>query len=107
MSPSTIKSSRAEIRLRVGKGARIPLVNDGSACAIVSMHIATSGQSGQPLFFCPSGQHGISPDMADISVISATEIRFAAAGVTSGAATSPAITSIASKRPMSRRAFMA
>src|SRR5882762_316855 len=70
------------------------------------MHIATSGQSGQLLFFCPSGQHGMSPDMADISLISPTGSGFAAAGVTSGAATSPTITKTASRRPMSRRRFM-
>jgi hypothetical protein len=70
------------------------------------MHIATSGQSWQPLFFCPSGQQGMSPDMADMSLISAAASRFAAAGVTSGAATSPTMTNIASKRPMSRRTFM-
>jgi hypothetical protein len=70
------------------------------------MHIATSGQSGQFLFFCPSGQHGMSPDIAAMSLISLTDSRFAAAGDTSGATTSPAITKTASKRPMSRRRFM-
>jgi hypothetical protein len=70
------------------------------------MHIATSGQSGQLLFFCPSGQHGISPGMADISFISPTGSDFAAAGATSGAATSPTITKTARRRPMSRRRFM-
>src|SRR5258706_16379691 len=73
---------------------------------MVNMHIATSGQSGQLLFFSPSGQHGMSPDMADISLISPTGSGFAAAGVTSGAATSPTITRTASRRPMSRRRFM-
>src|SRR5260370_17719097 len=70
------------------------------------MHIATSGQSGQLLFFCPSGQHGVSPDIADISLISPTGSGFAGAGVTNGAATSPAITKTASRRPMSRRRFI-
>ena len=79
----------------------------GSTWAIVNMHIATSGQSGQLLLFCPSGQHGMSPDMADISLISPTGSGLAAAGVTSGAATSPTITKTASRRPMSRRRFMA
>src|SRR5258708_26795426 len=73
---------------------------------MVSMHVATSGQSGQLLFFCPSGQHGMSPDMADISLISLKGSSFAAAGATSGAAASPTITKTASRRPMSRRRFM-
>lgn len=104
MRPSAIKSSRAKDSLRVWKEIWIALVGDGSAWAIVSMHIATSGQSWQLLLFWPSGQHGMSPDIA---VISAAAGGFAAAGVTSGAATSPTITKTASKRPMSRRRFMA
>jgi hypothetical protein len=48
----------------------------------------------------------MSPDIAAMSLISLTDSRFAAAGDTSGAATSPAITKTASKRPMSRRKFM-
>jgi hypothetical protein len=48
----------------------------------------------------------MSPDMAAISLISPTSARFATAGVTSGAATSPTITKTASRQPMSRRRFM-
>ena len=107
MRPSAIKSSRAKDSLRIWKETWIPFVRDGSAWAMFSMHIATSGQSRQLLLFWPSGQHGMSPDIAVISVISAAAGRFAAAGVTSGAATSPTITKTASKRPMSRRRSMA
>ncbi len=106
MRPSAIKSSRAKDSLWVWKEIWIAFVGDGSAWAIVSMHIATSGQSWQLLLFCPSGQHGMASEIAAISVISAA-IRVAAAGVTSGAATSPTITKTVSKRPMSRRRFMA
>src|SRR6266851_4247890 len=70
------------------------------------MHVATSGQSWQFLSFCPSGQHGMSPAIAAISLISPTDSHFAAAGVTSGAATSPTITKTARRRPVSRRRFM-
>jgi hypothetical protein len=48
----------------------------------------------------------MSPYMAAISLISPTDSRFAAAGVTSGAATSPTIAKTASIRPVSRRRFM-
>src|SRR6266850_1131884 len=106
MRPSAIKSTSAKDSVRVRKETWIALVGDELARAIVSMHIATSGQSWQLLFFCPSGQHGMSPDIADISLISPTGSGFAAAGVTSGAATSPTITKTASRRPMSRRRFM-
>ena len=97
MRPSAIKSTRENDSLRVWKVTWIAFVQNGSAGAIVIMHIATSGQSGQLLFFCPPGQHGMSPDMADISLISPTGSRFAAAGVTSGAVTSPTITRTASR----------
>jgi len=102
MRPSAIKSTSAKDSVRVRKETWIALVGDELARAIVSMHIATSGQSWQLLFFCPSGQHGMSPDIAAIPLISPTGRRFAAAGVTSGAATKPTITKTASKRPMSR-----
>jgi len=52
------------------------------------MHIATSGQSEQSFLFCSSGQQGIS---ADISVIETADSLLAAAGVASGATTSPTI----------------
>src|SRR6266478_3085103 len=71
------------------------------------MQVATSGQSWQFLSFSPSGQHGMSAGIVDISLISPTGGRLAAAGVTSGAATSPTITKTASRRQMSRRKFMA
>ena len=106
MRPSAIKSTRENDSLRVWKVTGIALVGNGSTGAIVIMHIATSGQSGQFLFFCPSGQQGMSPDMLDISLISATGSRFAAAGVTSGAATSPTMTKTASRRAISRRRFI-
>src|ERR1700704_5167788 len=70
LRPSAIRSTRAKDSLRLWKVTWITLAEDGSACAIVSMHIATSGQSGQLLLFCSSGQHGMSPDIAAISVIS-------------------------------------
>jgi hypothetical protein len=104
--PSAIKSTRENDGLWVWKVTCMAFVGTGSAGAIVIMHVATSGQSGQPLFFCPSGQQGMSPDIADISLVSATGSRFAAAGVTSGATTNPTITKTASRRPMSRRRFM-
>ena len=106
MRPSANKSTRAKNSLWVWKETRIPFVGDGSAGAIVSMHIATSGQSWQLLFFCPSGQHCMSPDIAAISLISPKASRLAADDVTSGAATSPAITKTASRRAMSRRRFI-
>src|SRR5258708_39530682 len=106
MRPSAIKSTNAKDSVRVRKETWITPVRDGLARAIASMHIATSGQSWQLLFFCPSGQHGMSPDIAAISLISPTGRRFAAAGVTRGAATKPTITKTASKRPMRRRRFM-
>lgn len=83
----------------------MPLTVAGSACAIVSMHIASKGQSLQPSDFCSSGQHGMSADMADMSVITAGT-RFAAAGATIGARARPAITKTASILPMMRRRFM-
>ncbi|MBX9821258.1 hypothetical protein [Afipia birgiae] len=49
----------------------------------------------------------MSADIADISLISAADNSFAAAGVTSGEATSPAIAKIASKRLMNREQFIA
>lgn len=106
MRPSAIKSSGGESGRLVWKETSTPSVGDGSACAMVSMHIAISGQSRQLLLFWPSGQQGIASDIAAISVISATARRFAAAGVTSGAATSPTITKTATRRPMSRRRFI-
>lgn len=84
----------------------MPLTVAGSACAIVSMHIASKGQSLQPSDFCSSGQHGMSADVADMSVITAAGTRFAAAGATNGARARPAITKTASIRPMMRRRFM-
>src|SRR5882672_10577718 len=101
MRPSAIKLTSAKDSVRVRKETWIALVGDGLARAIVSMHIASSGQSWQLLFFCPSGQHGMSPDIAAIPLISPTGRRFAATGDPSGAATKPTITRTASKRPMS------
>ena len=112
MRPSIIKSSRAAKTWRVDKGTAMPFANGGSACAIITVHTAISGQSWHPLLFCCSeqqfmpsamavGQQGISPDMTDIFIAEP-----AAAGVASGAATSPAITITASKRPMSRHKFI-
>src|SRR5579883_520152 len=49
----------------------------------------------------------MSPDIAVISVISAAAKSFAAAGVTSGAKTSPTTSETASKRPKSRRISIA
>ena len=72
MRPSAIKSTSAKDSVRVRKETWIALVGDELARAIVSMHIATSGQSWQLLFFCPSGQHDMSPDIAAISLISPT-----------------------------------
>jgi hypothetical protein len=102
---------------RVDNGAARPLAKGGSACAMVSVHIAINGQSWQSLLFCfseqqfmPSaktvGQQGISPDIAGISMAAAAASRFAAPGVANGAATSPAIAMTASKRPMSRHKFI-
>lgn len=107
MRPSAIESSRAKDSLRIWNEIWIPFVGDGSTWAMFSMHIATRGQSWQSLPFWPPAQHGMSLDIAGISVISTTAKRFAAAGVTSGAKTSPTITKTASKRPMSRRTSMA
>src|SRR6267378_460771 len=100
MRPSAIKSTIAKDSVRVRRETWIALVGDGLARAIVSMHIATSGQSWQLLFFCPSGQHGMSPNKAAVALISPTGRRLAAAAVTSGAATEPTITETAAKRPM-------
>jgi hypothetical protein len=49
MRPSAIKSTRENDSLRVWKVTWIAFVGNGSAGAIVIMHIATSGQSGQLL----------------------------------------------------------
>lgn len=69
-------------------------------------HIATIGQSWQVLLFCVSGQHGMSPDIDIMSLIPLPDSPIAAAGEASGAATSPAIIKIASKRPMRQRTFI-
>ncbi|MCR6732579.1 MAG: hypothetical protein NVV83_00025 [Afipia sp.] len=49
----------------------------------------------------------MSADIADISLITAADSGFAATGVTSGEATSPAIAKTASKRLMNRQKFIA
>ena len=116
MRPSVIKSSRAAKTWRIDKGTAMPFADGGSVCAIVSVHIAVSGQSWHPSLFCCSeqqfmpsamatGQHGMSPDPAGMFMAAGNG--FAAAGVASGTATSPAIEMTASKRPMSRHRFIA
>jgi hypothetical protein len=64
-----------------------------------------SGQSLQPFLFWPSGQQGMSVDIADVadtSIVAALESRFAATGITNGGKMSPTIKKAASKRQMSR-----
>ena len=101
--PSESVSSSARSAVRVGNRIGIAAAIEGSACVVFHTHMATSGQSWQSLLFCSSGQQGMSSEIDDMPVISATAHHFAAAGVSRGAAASPAITSAASKRPMSRR----
>mgnify|MGYP007021852483 FL=1 len=67
------------------------------------MQIASNGQSLQLLFFCVSGQHGMSPDIDAMSDIATLDDPIAATGEVNGAAISPAITKIASRRPIRRQ----
>ena len=67
--------------------------------------MATSWQSGQPLLFCSDGQHGMSSDIADMSVI-AKAISLATAGATTGENTKPTVKQTAKIEAMSRRTRM-
>lgn len=106
MRPSAIRWSRTKNNVPVEKGAGTAFAEEGSAQVGCNTQIA-SGQSRQSLFFCFSGQQGMSPDMPDPSVVVAKDPCFAAAGVTSGCETSPAITRTASKRQMNRQRTIA
>lgn len=75
---------------------------EGPAWAVFNTQIARSGQSWQSLLFCSDGQQGMSPDIADMSVIAA-DGPLATAGVTTGATERPMVTKIASKSFWSRR----
>ncbi len=57
MRLSAIKSSRATNKLRLdSSGAGMPFAEGGSACAMVSVQIAITGQSWQSLLFGCSEQ---------------------------------------------------
>lgn len=91
MRPSTAMSSGASRSRRALNETWMPPVWGTSAWATVSMHMATKGQSLQPSRDAP-GQQGMSLGITDMALMVAAANRSAAAGVISGAATSPTIT---------------
>lgn len=100
MRPSASRSMITKSNLRSWKETWAASVTDGSAWAKANMHNARRGQSGQLLSFWPSGQHGISPVMAAMSLIGGSCL--AALDVTSGATTRPTVTNTASSQRMNR-----
>ena len=69
MSPSARTSSRSACVVRTAWRTGRAAVSGGPACATVSRHIATSGQSVQALWLASSGQQGMSAGIADISLM--------------------------------------
>jgi hypothetical protein len=104
-SPSARTSSRTACVVRTACRSGKAAVRDGPACAVLRTHIATNGQSWQFLLFCPSGQHGMSPD-ADMSVMPGICGCAEAVGVANGDNARPTVTKTAKTRLRSRRRSM-
>lgn len=106
LSPSAKISSRSVCVVRTAWRTGRAAVSGGPACAVVITHIATTGQSVQALWLASSGQQGMSPGIADMSVIPPAASACMAAGAATGATASPATMAIASNRVMRRRKTM-
>ena len=102
LTPSVSASFSTEWYVRTAWRTVMGGAREGPAWAVFNAQIARSGQSWQSLLFCSDGQQGMSPDIADMSVIVADGL-LAAAGVTTGATDRPMVTKIARKSFRSRR----